>query len=212
MTTVEDLMTAKVISVGPQTPLAEAVEILTEHNFNGLPVVDDSNTLVGLITEHNLILDDSYVHLKTLFKLLNEVKFYKKDISPIKADLQKVLSLKVSDVMIREPQVLHPDSSIEEASQMFGDPKVNPIPVVDNQKKLVGILSLSDLTKLYGVSLKSTLNDQQVDKNIDQFLNDFEKKFVLVTKARTETWLIVSILFALVWFIIAFFFILRINV
>ncbi len=212
MTRVEDLMTTKVITVTAETPLASAVSILSEHNFNGLPVVDDKGILQGLLRERDLISSESYVHLKTLIKLVNEVKFYKKDSSPIHDDLEKIMSLKVKDVMTISPPMLAPDASIEQASSMFGDPKINPIPIVDSQKKLVGILSLSDLTKLYGVAITPAASERELDKNMQQFLDDFEKRFVLGTKARTETWLIVSILFAIVGFVIAFLFILRVSV
>lgn len=210
--TIKDLMTEIVITIRPDTPLAEAVNILTQHNFNGLPVVDEKNVLVGLLTERDLILNDSYLHLKTLLKLMNEFNFYKKDAGDIKEDLKKVMDMKVSDVMNQRPLVLHPDDNIEAATRLFGDPKVNPIPIVDSNNKLLGVMSLSDLTKLYGVTLREDHQFKEVDKNIDLFLKEFEKKFILVSKFRTNTWMVTSIIFAIAGFIIAFMLIIRISV
>jgi len=211
MTKVEDLMTEKVISVNPETKLGDAVAILTKNNFNGIPVVDKQNTLVGLLTERDMMSNKSYMHLATLLKLLNEIKFYKKDNSPIKDDLQKVLAMKVADLMDPSPATLRPSDSIEEATRLFADPKINPIPIVNGQKKLIGILAISDLTKLYSVSIRHSLDNTQADENIENFIKDFEKEFVVVTKFRTRTWMIVSILFAVIGFLIAMFFIIRVN-
>ena len=212
MTRVEDLMTEKVITVHAETPLIEAVSVLTKNSFNGLPVVDDQGTLLGLLTERNMITNDSYAHLKTLIKLVTEIDFYKKDKSPIKEDLSKILSLKVSDMMTYGPVTIKASATIEEASQLFADPKNNPLPVVNENNILVGILSLSDLTKLYGISLRDNLGTRQVDQHIDKFMQQFEKEFVVVSRFHTKTWLLTSILFAIVGFMIAMFFILRISV
>jgi CBS domain-containing protein len=211
MNQVQDLMTREVITVTSDTPLIEAVDIVTKHNFNGLPVVDSQNKLVGLLTEHTLLLSDSFIHLKTLLKLFHEFEFYKKDNSSIKEDLKKLMSLQVKDGMVNQPITLFPDSSVEQAAQVLGNPGNNPVPVIDKDRKLVGILSLSDLTKLYGISVRDPYNHKDLDKNIDQFLNKFEKQFIVVSRFRTETWLLTSIFFAVVGFIIAFIFILRIN-
>ena len=212
MNLVRDLMTESVISVHPESLLAEAVNLITKHKFNGLPVVNDEGVLVGILREHDLVTNDSYVHLKTLFKLLNEFSFYKKDKSPIQEDLKKILDLKVSSVMNSNPQSIKSDTPVEAVAAMFGDPKNNPIPVVDNANKLIGIISISDVTKLYGVSTKHTTSTHDIDKQIDSFLSDFERKFLFVSVVRTKLWFVTSILFILVGFIIAMMLVVRISV
>jgi CBS domain-containing protein len=49
--TVEEVMTERVITVTPETPMLEAVRLMLEHRFNCLPVVDAVNQLVGILTE-----------------------------------------------------------------------------------------------------------------------------------------------------------------
>jgi len=53
---VEDVMTHSVITVKPSTPMIEAVRLLVEHRFNSLPVVDDEDQLVGILTEVDVYL------------------------------------------------------------------------------------------------------------------------------------------------------------
>ena len=94
--------------------------------------------------------------------------------------------------MNTKPRTVNPGATVEEATNIFSDPNNNPVPVVMDGK-LVGILSLSDITKLYGVSLRSN-QLREADQKIEQFVEDFEKQFILVTKKRAHTWLLVSIL------------------
>ncbi len=209
---IEDIMTENVITVFEDTAVAEAALILTQHSFNGLPVVDKNGKLVGLFTERDMLSDRSYIHLKTLLKLFSEVDFYKKDNSEIKEELNNIIDLKVRDVMTSVPTVIRPSDSIEQAVALFAEPKNNPLPVVNQNGMLKGIISMSDLIKLYGVRTKDILQEKQVDKKVDEFIKKFEKNFVVVSRFRVSTWFIASLLFTIVGFAIAMFFILRINI
>jgi len=51
---VEGLMTRKVLTVQPDTPLQDAAQLMLEHKFGGLPVVDDHHQVVGVITETDI--------------------------------------------------------------------------------------------------------------------------------------------------------------
>lgn len=212
---VGDLMTKDVISVTPEMPLVEAVDLLLKHGYNGLPVVDSSGVLVGILTEYDLVIKGSSLHLPTFLKLLEHFEIYKKDSSLVKNEISAILTMKVGDVMSTESLTLSPDDSIDKAIKTFSEHhKVNPILVVNNNKKLVGVLSRYDLIKLFGAPLVKVSDGskaRELDKDINLFLEDFEKRFVLVSKARTYSWFFFSIVFALIGFIIAFALILRIR-
>jgi CBS-domain-containing membrane protein len=212
MIKVFELMTKKVVTVTPETPLAEAAVTLNERDFIALPVVDDKGKLVGLFNEQSMITDSSYAHMKVLLQLFSKLEFYKKDTSPIKEELKKIMSLKVGDVMMTAPATIHAGEEIDKASSLLSDPRNNPLPVVNDSKELIGILSLSDLTKLYGVTLSKKTNLRHVDENIDEFMEKFEKQFVVVSRFRIRAWLISSILLVLIGFAIAMFLILRVSV
>lgn len=53
--TVGKLMTRKVFTVTPDAPIVHAAELMTEHKIAGLPVVDETDALVGIITESDLL-------------------------------------------------------------------------------------------------------------------------------------------------------------
>ena len=52
---IKEIMTKKVISVTPETPLVEAAKLLNDHGFNGVPVIDGKRQLVGILTQYDLI-------------------------------------------------------------------------------------------------------------------------------------------------------------
>ncbi len=144
----KDIMTKQVISVSPETPLSEAASLLSKHNFSGMPVVDADNTLVGILTDYDLISKDSLIHLPTFQKILQNLSVYKKDKSEFQEEVKKVSALKVKDVMNREPLTLLEDASFEETVAAFRDHhRVNPIPVIDSNKKVIGVVSRYDLIK-----------------------------------------------------------------
>ena len=144
----KDIMTKEVISVHPDTSLLDAAKILAEHNFDGLPVVDDNNKLLGIVTEYDLINKTSAVHLPTLqIVLRNLPQFNEGD-----QFQEEILSLKVSDIMNKDPLTLSPEITYDEIIKLFKDHhRVNPIPVIDKDKKVIGVISRFDVLRPFHV-------------------------------------------------------------
>ena len=215
MKAAKDLMTKKVISVNPDTLLVEAINMVFKYNFNGLPVVDNANRLVGILTEYDLVIKGSSIHLPTLIKLFSELDHYKKDKGLIKNDLEKIFKAKVSEAMNADPLTLQETATLEEVVKAFSEHhRVNPIPIMNLDNKMVGIISRSDLIKPFqapNLDLINQNDQRELDKNINKFLDNFEQRFIFVSKFRTYKWLIASVLFAVVGYMIAWFLILRIN-
>jgi len=190
---VKDLMITDVVSVRPETPLVEAAEILTKHDFTGLPVVDTQNRLVGIMTEYDLISRGTFVHLPTLSKLLSDTSFYKNEKENLFPEVQKILELKVKDVMNKDPLTLSPTSMIPEAVRIFSEHHaVNPVPVIDAGRKVVGIIARFDIVKLWGQTAPQQREKvhEHGTKNEDaeKFFKEFNKRFVVVSRARTRWW------------------------
>jgi len=133
MAYVRDIMSDEVISVTPTTPVIEIAAILLEHHFNGVPVIDAEKKLVGLVTEFDLINK----------KLLTQLPKLSPD------DIKQVVATVAQDVMDKRPVTLLYGDSFEVALDVFNRHRsINPIPVVDEHSKLVGIISRFDLIKL----------------------------------------------------------------
>jgi len=123
-TLVRDLMSTDLTTTSAATKVLEASKIFNETKFSGIPVVDEQQKLVGLITEYNLV-----------GVLLNNRK--------------NLENLTVGEIMEKEPITILFDDSFERALEiMHQHHRVNPIPVIDNDNKLVGVVSRYDLLKL----------------------------------------------------------------
>jgi CBS domain-containing protein len=206
--TVEDLMTKNPATVSPDTPVVTAANILFGRHFNGLPVVDNEGTLCGIFTDHDLLVNGSSIHLPTFLKLLEGLPVYKEKMEPLSRDIKKIISMKVRDVMNSDPLTLRADTGIEEALRAFSEHhRVNPIPIVDSEKKLVGILSRYDIIKFFGapsVVPSERASERVLDQNVNLFLSDFEKRFLFVSRWQTQYWFFWSVLYVIVGFILAF--------
>ena len=75
----KDIMSKQVVTVHPETTLLDVAKVLAEHNFDGVPVVDNDNKLVGIVTEYDLINKTSAVHLPTLQVILRNLPQFKKE-------------------------------------------------------------------------------------------------------------------------------------
>ena len=183
-------MTKEVVSVFPETSLFEVAKILYNNQFTGMPVIDQNEILVGIITEYDLISMESEMptHIPTLQKIFQTIpagEGYEKEI-------EKLFLLKVKDVMNPDPLVLFGDATLEETVNTFKEHhRVNPIPVLDSQKKIIGIVSRSDLVKFFTefpVTLKrfKTFAEQVIAKKtgslVEKSVALLEENYRLVSK------------------------------
>ncbi len=148
---IKDLMTKNVIGVKPTDTVNHVADVLAEHHFTGVPVIDDDNNLLGLISERDFIASDSKIYLPTYIKLLTEFDFIKHDEKRLSPEVQNIINATANDIMNSEPVTASPEMDIETLANLFGEKRVNPIPVVDEHKKIVGIISRSDLIKLFSL-------------------------------------------------------------
>ncbi len=155
---VRDFMTKKVISVSPDSSVAEATKIITEHSFDGLPVVDKDNYLVGILTEYDLITKTSDLSTSFLAKILSDI-YASKGASSVRSEVKGISKLTVADIMNPEPLTLKDDATFEEVVDTFRQHhRVNPIPIVDDQNKIVGIVSRFDVLRPLNILSYTTRN------------------------------------------------------
>src|SRR3989338_3851721 len=146
---VKDIMTREVMSVHPDTPLLDTAKLIAEHNFDGVPVVDNDKKVVGIVTEYDLINKTSAVHLPTLQVVLRNLPQFKEEESHFQ---EEILSLKVSDIMNKDPLTIEADLPYDEIIKLFKEHhKVNPIPVVDKEHKIIGVISRFDVLRPFHV-------------------------------------------------------------
>lgn len=138
-----DVMNSNVISVHTNTPIIEAAKIITEHNFDGIPVIDESNRLVGILTEYDLITKTSPINTSFIQQVLNDIKSKKEDIKG-----KNISDVTVGEIMNPEPLTMRGNATYEEVIKTFKEHhRVNPIPIVDSENKVIGVISRFDVLR-----------------------------------------------------------------
>ena len=125
---VKDQMTPNPICGHPETPVAEAQKLMQENNIRHLPILDEDNKLVGLITQRSL---------------MQAVPDDLSQFSPFVVNYI-LAKLQAQNIMVRDVVTIDPDTTIEEAARIIADKKIGCLPVMQDEE-LVGIISDSDL-------------------------------------------------------------------
>ncbi|MDJ0633275.1 MAG: CBS domain-containing protein [Xenococcaceae cyanobacterium MO_188.B29] len=145
--TVAQGMTRNPITVTPQTPLEEAIKILAEKKISGLPVQDEAGKLVGVISETDLMWQETGVEPPPYIMILDSL-IYLQNPARYNKEIHKALGQTVGEVMSDKPITIQLDRSLKEAAQTMHEKQIRRLPVVDNEGKLVGILTQGDIIRM----------------------------------------------------------------
>jgi len=141
---VRDVMTTEVVTASPDAPFPELVDLLVAHDISGLPVVDDDGTLMGIVTEADLVSKQAYGGRR---RRSLEV------LADLVAGGETAWVIKAKGHLAREvmtPAELATASEADDvrtAARRMIEADVKRLPVVDGDERLVGILSRTDLLK-----------------------------------------------------------------
>lgn len=135
------------IAVKPETALNEAIKILAERRISGLPVVDRNDQLVGVISESDLMWQETGVTPPAYIMILDSI-IYLENPAKYERDLHKALGQTVGEVMTKKDLVtVIPEVPIRQAAQLMHERKVHRLLVVDADGMLVGILTRGDIVR-----------------------------------------------------------------
>ena len=130
---VRDRMTAPAITVTPETPFQEALKLMQERHFHRLPIVDGAGKLLGLVSERDLL------HASP---------------SPATSlsvwELNYLLSkLTVEQLMTKGVITVTPDDTVEEAARLMVEHTIGGMPVIDQDRRVVGVITETDIFKAF---------------------------------------------------------------
>jgi len=145
MTKASEIMTTEVITLTPETTIPEAARLMLENRINGLPVVDDDHTIVGILCQSDLIVQQQKFPLPTVFTLLDGI-IPLTSTSHLEKEVQKMSASTVDQAMSRNPISVTPDTDIEEVAEIMLKKKYHTVPVVEDGK-LVGVIGKEDILK-----------------------------------------------------------------
>jgi len=145
MLTASEIMTKDVISVHPETPVAKLATLLTTHNISGVPVLDDDNNVIAVVTESDLIDQSKKLHIPTVVTILDSV-FYLENPDKMEAEMKKIAATRVAEICSGTPKTISPDTRLDEIATIMAEDNIHTLPVLD-EGKLVGIIGKKDIIK-----------------------------------------------------------------
>lgn len=148
MLTAKDIMTRDVVTVTPATTIEELARLLTEHRISGVPVVDDSGDLIGIVTEYDLVSRNKRLHIPTIFRLFDAYIMLERP-GVMEEEIKKMAAVTVADIYMKDVMTVTGDSSLEEIATIMSEKKTNLLPVVEG-RRVLGIIGRIDLIKGMG--------------------------------------------------------------
>ncbi|NLY44662.1 MAG: CBS domain-containing protein [Tissierella sp.] len=142
----KDIMTKEIITIKEEDTVEVAAGILNEKGISGLPVVDEDHRLKGIITEGDLIRRVAKISGPSTIEILGGILPLerKKDFID---KINRYMGYLVKDMMTKDVITISEDTEIEEIATLMVKEKIKRIPVVDGEKRLIGIISRRDIMK-----------------------------------------------------------------
>ncbi len=121
---VQDIMTTNVSCCTRETALSDVARIMLDQDCGEVPIVNDMNALdlIGVITDRDIV-----------------VRAISKEMSPA--------TTRVEEIMTDRVIIVHPDTDIEESIRIMSQNQIRRVPVVDEDNRVVGMLSLADISR-----------------------------------------------------------------
>lgn len=187
---VKDLMKTHVVSVKPENSVKHAAQIMLAKGISGLPVVDNDDLLVGMITEGDLLgRNEIGVELNR-----DENQGGKRSFTDRAGALVKRQSWKVADVMSEGVITIEEGATVGRAAALMNNHHVKRIPVT-RDGRLIGIISRVDLLRLIATAEPGNCapGDTAIKRSIltrlgETAFDDLVKLSVIVNEGVVHLW------------------------
>jgi CBS domain-containing protein len=138
---IQEIMSKPAITCRPSDTLNIAAQLMWEHDCGAIPVVNDDNCVVGMITDRDIC-----------------IATYTRGSAP--------QAIQISDAMAKQVFSCHPDETLYAAERLMSDEQIRRIPVVDGDNHPVGLLSFNDIARYAASSRKKNGIDQHVTQTL----------------------------------------------
>ena len=136
-TTVKDVMTTRVVWVKKGATFREMAVALRENRVSAFPVIDDAGSVVGVVSEADMLTKEAMTDPGVIAGLLH------------RRDQNKARGVTAGDLMTAPAVTVRPEDTVEHAARLMYDRKVKRLPVTDGNGHLVGIVSRADVLAVF---------------------------------------------------------------
>lgn len=187
-----DVMVRDVITIGPDDSVAEAARLIAENDVSALPVVDDDDRLVGIVSEADLLrraeIGTSIHH-----------PWWIEAVTPsasLAAEFAKQHGKRVAEVMSESVITATEDTPLEDIAAILERNRIKRVPIV-RDGELVGIVSRSNLVQALAsigfaeddmLDLNRTIRQEFLSRLEQQSWTDFGSRNVIVSDGELHLW------------------------
>jgi|GEM_PF-242319 len=162
-----DIMTSPAITVTATTHIPELARLMRANQISGLVVVDDHDKLLGIVTDHDLILRNAPVREPRYFSVLSGmIPLHRDEYRQYKDQLRHTMAVTAADLIEPGIHTIAPETPLEEAMELMLDTKVTLLPVIENEK-VIGVVTRTDLVRLIE-RLEGALNPDAQEEAIEE--------------------------------------------
>jgi CBS domain-containing protein len=160
-TTVQEIMTARVIWVSKDATFREMAVALREHRVSAFPVVDDDHKVIGVVSEADMLAKEALGDEPgVLAGILH------------RRDQAKARGVTAGDLMTATVVAVRPDDTVEHAAKLMYDRRVKRLPVTDADGRLVGIISRADVLSVFDRTDEAIRKEITEGVLLSEFLTD----------------------------------------
>jgi CBS domain-containing protein len=139
-------MSAPVLTVTADSPLQEAVKLMSDHHISGLPVLDQAGGLVGELTEQDLMVRESGFQPGPYVMLLDAVIYLRNPLNWDK-EVHQVLGSTVAEVMNTKVHTCSAGLALPAAASLLHERSTQRLFVLDDARRPVGVLTRGDVVR-----------------------------------------------------------------
>jgi len=145
MPTAADIMDTDVPTLTRDQEAKDAIELMAKTELGALPVIDSENRVVGIVSESDLILseEESDLHLPHYLNIMGGIVFVG-SMKGFEERLNKAFATNVRDLMTADPYTAAIGDDAEAVAKKIAEKHHNHLPVVDDDGKLVGMVTRAD--------------------------------------------------------------------
>lgn len=144
--TAKDVMKTDVIIANREDIIVDVAKLLIKEKIGGMPVVDDNNKVVGIISETDILKKEKYIEPPKIINILEGLLFLD-DLKQMEQDMKRIAAYKVKDLMSTEIVKVYENDTFDEVANIMIKKSINRVPVVDSTNTLKGIICRYDIIK-----------------------------------------------------------------
>jgi CBS domain-containing protein len=144
--TARTIMSTNIFSARTDTPVSELAGLMAENRLRAVPIFDEQEQLIGVVTEEDLVHQDARVHYPTFFHFLEGYIMLPGSLKKFENELQKAVGATAGEVMDTRYPTAGPDSDINEIATRMVEKDHEYILVVDDGT-LIGVITRADIVR-----------------------------------------------------------------